>query len=308
MNQSLLKIFTVLFLIGYIPPISTEEVCSPTDCYTIVQKLGEGFFSQVYEVENPRKEKFALKVYKYRPEEISFGNWAATLAELEREYERGQELDHPNILKSVEYFRDEDQTGYLVLEFVEGKRLGQIGRKELNEEQMYQLINEFVGALEFAESEGFVHTDLHSANVMLDDENHIKVIDLASFFTTQEIMQVMRNILLGTKAKDSISQEKEQKIRNFLERHPTIERQVEVSPQISSNRFAKEIVGPSSFADMTRLCRFIVSNSDIPREQKMEIFNQIERISWEYYEDFRDYETKPTSEYFKQLLQSLSDN
>jgi serine/threonine protein kinase len=78
-----------------------QTICSPTECYTITKELGNGAFGRVYAVEDSKGQKFALKTYMIEMEKVFEGH---IFLDLEREFSRGQMLDHPNIIRSYDFF------------------------------------------------------------------------------------------------------------------------------------------------------------------------------------------------------------
>ena len=99
-----------------------QTICSPTECYRITKELGNGVFGRVCAVENSKGQKFALKTYIIEREELS-----RHVFDIEREFSRGQQLDHPNIIKSYEFFTSTSQEQqvmhHLVIDLVEGQTL-----------------------------------------------------------------------------------------------------------------------------------------------------------------------------------------
>jgi len=99
------------------------------------------------------------------------------LERFRREEEIGQELDHPGIVKT--YDGEERSRLYMVIEWVDGRLL----RAILNEERKLP-IDRAVGlalaicdALDTMHKHGVVHRDLKPENIMVDDHDHIKIID-----------------------------------------------------------------------------------------------------------------------------------
>src|SRR5688572_16751552 len=125
-----------------------DEISSSTNCYTVIEELGEGAFGKVYSVENSSGKRFALKSYKPFGTEFSTSGWFNSLAEAKREFSIGQLLDHPNIIKSIEFF-EEKQTHYLVLELVNGSELYKTPKKVFSEDEVRKSLKQFVNALRY---------------------------------------------------------------------------------------------------------------------------------------------------------------
>lgn len=94
-----------------------------------------------------------------------------------REEEIGQALDHPGIVKT---FNDEERSRvYMVIEWVEGRLLRAIlnAEKKLPIERAVKIALGMCDALDYMHKRGIVHRDLKPENVMVDADDHIKVID-----------------------------------------------------------------------------------------------------------------------------------
>lgn len=72
-----------------------------------------------------------------------------------------KDLDHPNIVKLYDLKEDEEKL-YMVLEHLAGgtleERISTVG--SLSEEDVYQIVNSLVDAMEFCHSKNIVHRDL----------------------------------------------------------------------------------------------------------------------------------------------------
>jgi serine/threonine-protein kinase len=80
----------------------------------------------------------------------------------------------------MKVFADEDRSRvYMVMEWVEGRLLRQVlsQQKKLPAERAVRIILEVLKALEYIHSQGVVHRDLKPENIMVDDKDHIKLID-----------------------------------------------------------------------------------------------------------------------------------
>ena len=95
----------------------------------------------------------------------------------QREQQIGTKLDHPNVMK---VFAGEDRSRiYMVMEWVEGRLLRQImsQQKKFPPERAVRITLEILEALQYIHSQGVVHRDLKPENVMVDADDHIKLID-----------------------------------------------------------------------------------------------------------------------------------
>lgn len=173
---------------SYLYPIG-DKVHSQTECYTILKELGEGAFGRVYAVKNEDGKKFALKCHKQQHHEGDH-----IFSDAEREYHRGQILNHPNIIKSFELFdsyvpMEGNVMSHLVLELVDGKTLGKWECHSLTRRQSLKAVSQFLKAIEYAFSLDLMHWDLHGENVMIDKNLNFRIIDLASFYSFEELFE-----------------------------------------------------------------------------------------------------------------------
>jgi hypothetical protein len=167
---------------------SPEKICSPSECYTIIQTLGEGVFGRVYSVIDSNGHSFAIKTHKLTEAQGALNFYT----DGEREFLRGQILNHPNIIKTHDFFVTnaftDKENAHIVLDLVKGETIFKTKRGSLQALQAIKAAIEFVDAVSYGLSIDLMHLDLHGGNVMLDDQSNIKVIDLASFFTLDEIL------------------------------------------------------------------------------------------------------------------------
>lgn len=158
-----------------------EVIDSSHTCYTITRSLGTGLFGKVFEATNLEGDFFALKWYL--PHENFLKGMLNLYRDVEREYYIGQLLDHPNIIRSIETLEGH----YNVLEFVKGENLTSLSRGALTNAEVFRLAYQLVSALKFALSYKLINRDLHAGNIMIDENNELKIIDLASFVSFEEI-------------------------------------------------------------------------------------------------------------------------
>src|SRR5580704_6816330 len=95
----------------------------------------------------------------------------------QREAEIGRMMNHPGVMKVFE--SDKRSRVYMVMEWVEGKLLREImnAQKPLPQERAIQIAINILGALEHIHSRGVAHRDMKPENIMVDDQDRVKLID-----------------------------------------------------------------------------------------------------------------------------------
>ena len=95
-----------------------------------------------------------------------------------REAQAAANLSHQNIV-SVYDWGEEDNTYFIVMEFVDGRPLSQVIRSEgrLLPDRAAQIGADVAAALAFAHRHGVVHRDVKPGNVLIDSHGAVKVTD-----------------------------------------------------------------------------------------------------------------------------------
>lgn len=147
--------------------------------YELTKKVGEGGMGNVYvATQYPLEREVAVKILKptdTNPEGEHY---------FMREVKAINMLRHPNIINVVDFGKDEESgTLFLVMEFLPGKTLKRIIKKEfpLDPVRVCQIAVQVLNALESAHEAGIVHCDLKPANIMVErvagQNDFIKVLD-----------------------------------------------------------------------------------------------------------------------------------
>ncbi|CAK6442118.1 unnamed protein product [Pipistrellus nathusii] len=139
------------------------------------RKLGEGSFAKVREgLHVPTGEKVAIKVIdKKRAQKDTY-----VTKNLRREGQIQQMIRHPNITQLLDIL-ETGSSYYLVMELCPGgSLLHRIHeKKRLEEAEARRYIRQLVSAVEHLHRAGVVHRDLKIENLLLDEDNNIKLID-----------------------------------------------------------------------------------------------------------------------------------
>ncbi|NXX93859.1 HUNK kinase, partial [Centropus bengalensis] len=137
--------------------------------YLIGRKLGEGSFAKVREGLH-----VAVKVIdKKRAKKDTY-----VTKNLRREGQIQQMIRHPNIAQLLDILETENSY-YLVMELCPGGNLMHkiYEKKRLEENEARKYIRQLILAVEHLHRAGVVHRDLKIENLLLDEDNNIKLID-----------------------------------------------------------------------------------------------------------------------------------
>ena len=179
--------------------VLSPGACLATGEYRIEQPLGQGGFGITYRGIDTRLNR-AVAVKEFFPEGcwrqgstvVSAGRWNTdTYSSAKQKFLlEGQTLgqfNHPGIVRVFYYF-EENNTAYMVMEYLRGKTLGELLQRQgkLSQNQALKLITKVAKALEILHQAQFLHRDIKPDNIMLADDGRVVLIDFgaARDFTT----------------------------------------------------------------------------------------------------------------------------
>lgn len=148
--------------------------------YDLLEKIGVGGMGTVYkaldrrDIEAGNSAFIAIKVlndeFKSDPE---------LLKALHSEARKTQSLAHPNILTVYDFDRD-NQTVFMTMEYMQGATLDKIIKghpQGLKITEVLLILKQICSALTYAHNRGIIHSDFKPANVFVDINNRVKVLD-----------------------------------------------------------------------------------------------------------------------------------
>ena len=142
--------------------------------YVIDRRLGEGGFGFVYLATDPQlQRKVAIKVPRWdrNLSEDAIGQFIT-------EGKMLAQVNHPSIVGVHDVALTDDGIPFVVLEFVEGKDLSWIIKNEtLKHEDQVKILLKIAVAIQQAHKKGIVHRDFKPANVIVDDDGEIHLVD-----------------------------------------------------------------------------------------------------------------------------------
>jgi serine/threonine protein kinase/class 3 adenylate cyclase len=141
--------------------------------YQIEEKIGEGGMGMVYRaLDTELDRQVAIKTL------LSTGDASEeSVARFLREAKAASRLQHPAIM-TIHQFGVQENTRYLVMEYIEGKTL----KKIINERPMEmvtlcEIAIQVADALAVAHEKGVIHRDMKSENVMVTSRGQAKILD-----------------------------------------------------------------------------------------------------------------------------------
>ncbi len=141
--------------------------------YSIVSRIGAGGMAEVYCAQDLQLgRKVALKLLHRR-----FAEDPDFVERFRREASSAAGLQHPHVVGV--YDRGEwDGTYYIAMEYLDGRSLKElVADGPLAPERAIDIVVQILRAARFAHQRGIVHRDLKPHNVIVDDEDRIKVTD-----------------------------------------------------------------------------------------------------------------------------------
>jgi serine/threonine-protein kinase len=145
------------------------------DRYVLLERLGEGAMGRVFKAQHRLMGRLvALKLISPQ-----YATRAKSIARFRRELRLIGRLDHPHIVRAY----DAAQFGssfYLVMEYAPGRSLDRVyeSRGRLPADEVIDYAAQAALGLAHAHAQGIVHRDVKPSNLLLTDDNQIKVLDL----------------------------------------------------------------------------------------------------------------------------------
>jgi len=140
----------------------------------IISKLGEGGMGVVYLAEHIiLKKRFAVKSLS-----TTLSHEPQFRERFFREAQNQALISHPNIVQATDFFEEGGQY-FLIMEYVEGKELGELIKSKggLSETEALALFKDILAGLSFAHKKGVIHRDIKPSNILIDETGRARITD-----------------------------------------------------------------------------------------------------------------------------------
>lgn len=167
--------------------------------YIITARIGSGGMGTVYLAEHKfiRQQKVAIKVISNN---IINENAKQRLRE---EAEKLASLNHPNIVKFINYHIDENENVYLIMEYAEGVTLEDYIRTKTGlivEAKILPIFEPILEAFEYAHKHKVVHRDIKPSNIIITNDGTPKILDfgISTIIDDSKDNDVQESFIMGT--------------------------------------------------------------------------------------------------------------
>ena len=143
--------------------------------YSIIEEVGRGGMAIVYKAIHPAlKRHVAIKVL---PSQFTFDE--QFVGRFHQEATAAAKLRHPNIVIIYDVEEDDDDTHYIVMEYLAGRPLSQLikDREAFPLRRVLNITRQVADALDYAHGQGFVHRDIKPSNIIIGPQDHATLTD-----------------------------------------------------------------------------------------------------------------------------------
>jgi serine/threonine protein kinase len=143
--------------------------------YDIISKIADGGMGSVYKARNQvTGEIVAIKIVP-----PNMANNQVLIKRFEQEFRAASRIENENLVRALD-FGYENNTPYLVMEYVEGETLGQRIERQgrLPEKDAIKIIGQIAKGLHSAHQLGLVHRDVKPDNILITPDGRAKLADM----------------------------------------------------------------------------------------------------------------------------------
>ena len=160
--------------------------------YEIVKAIGHGGMGALYLAWDAKLERqIAIKVLKEDDPDLR--------ERFAREAKSAARLRHPHIVTIFELGEHAEQP-YIAMEYIHGRTLAQIirEREDMPLGRTLELMAELCDGLAFAHRAGIIHRDVKPANIMVDEQGSLKILDFGIARLAESAGMTQAGAMIGT--------------------------------------------------------------------------------------------------------------
>jgi serine/threonine protein kinase len=159
--------------------------------FKVINRIGRGGMGSLYLAWDPVLERqIAIKLLREDMEELR--------ERFDREARSVARLRHPNIVTIFDV-GEQDGQPFIAMEYIHGQTLAEIIRSDYQPSvsRKLKIIDELCDGLAFAHKMAIIHRDVKPANIMVEDEGVVKILDFGIARIAESGM-TMAGMLIGT--------------------------------------------------------------------------------------------------------------
>lgn len=142
--------------------------------YKFVRSLGQGACGRTILLNDDEIGEY-LVCKKFAP--LDGSNTAELFQRFKQEIKILHKLNHPNVVRAYNYFLyPRQQTGYLVMEFVEGAAIDEY--LDDHPEKLQKIFLQSVKGFRYLAAQQILHRDIRPENLLVQKDGTVKIIDL----------------------------------------------------------------------------------------------------------------------------------
>jgi serine/threonine protein kinase len=165
--------------------------------YRIVDRIGSGGMSTVFKAHDPKSGSMvAIKLMaSFLTEEPRFKT------RFEREVKVLSKLQHPNIVKILDYGEHTDGAPYLVMPYYQrGTLQDRLRDGPVSVKEGARIMSDMSAALQYAHDHGVIHRDVKPSNMLMDNHGRLQLTDFGFASWREASMHLTGSALVGTPA------------------------------------------------------------------------------------------------------------